>query len=191
MLNEGGEDPLQGELIAQHTHLLYGEINEESIGRATQWIIAENLKPFDKKKDAPRILTLYINSIGGDLYNAFALIDMMHASRFPVRTIGIGNIMSAAALILACGHRGERYIGKHTGVMMHQFSSDMVGKEHELRASMKELDFCRKRIHSLLTDHCRISERTITKKLLHPSDAWLTADEAVKLRLADKIFTKF
>jgi len=189
VLNENLEDPLQNELISQHTHLLNGEIGDENIARATQWIIAENLRPL--LPNEKRVLTLYINSVGGDLYQTFALVDLMHISKYPIRTIGIGNVMSAATLILACGQRGERYIGKHTGIMMHQFSSGLEGKEHELRAGMKELEFCRKRIHSLLTNYCKISERVVTKQLLQPSDAWVTAEEAVKLKLADKIFTHF
>lgn len=189
MISEGStHDPIEDELIHNHSHLLHGEINYENVGRATQWIIAENLKPVEKK-DKKRVLTLYINSMGGDLYNAFALVDMMHASKYPIRTIGIGNVMSAAALILACGTRGHRYLARHTGILMHQFYSDLEGKEHELQAGMRELEFCRKRVHSLLTNYCRISERVIKTRLLKPSDAWLTAEEAVQLKLADKILT--
>ncbi len=192
MISEGGDDcdPIQAALINNHSHYLQGEINYETIGKAIQWIIAENVKEVDPK-EKKRQLTLYINSGGGDLYNAFALIDVMHASKYPVATVGIGNVMSAAALILACGQRGHRYLARHAGIMMHQFYSDMEGKEHELQAGMKELEFCRNRINSLLTTYCRISKRVVEKKLLRPSDAWLTAEEAVKLRLADKLFTKF
>ena len=192
MLSEGGEDhdPIQSALIDNHSHYLQGEINYDTIGRAIQWIIAENVKKIDPT-EKPKQLTLYINSSGGDLYNAFALIDMMHCSKYPVATVGIGNVMSAAALILACGQRGHRYVARHAGIMMHQFYSDMEGKEHELQSGMRELQFCRDRINGLLINYCRISKRVVEKKLLRPSDAWLTAEEAVKLKLADKVFTKF
>lgn len=187
---EGDQDPIKSEFFAQHSHYLQGEINYDSIGAAVQWLIVENLKPLPKGKKV-KLLTLYINSPGGDLYNSFALIDMMHCSKYPVRTIGIGNVMSAGALILACGERGHRYVTKNTGIMMHQFYSDMGGKEHELKAGMRELGLCRERVQRLLTIHCRISESIVKKKLLQPSDAWLTAEEAVSLKLADKIFTSF
>lgn len=190
MPEDGGMDPVRAAFLSNHTHYLQGEINYDSIGQAVQWIISENLKPL-QKDEQKRSLTLYINSPGGDLYNSFALIDMMHCSKYPVRTIGIGNVMSAGALILACGKRGERYVGRNTGILTHQFYSDMEGKEHELKAGMRELELCRERVYKLLTDHCRISERVVKQKLLQPSDAWLTADEAIQLKLADKIFTTF
>lgn len=178
-------------LLNSHTHFLVGEINYENVSRAVQWIIYENkqTEPIEEKGQ-PKSLILYINSSGGDLYNAFALIDMMDVSKYPVYTVGIGNIMSAGALIFACGAKGHRYLAKHTGIMMHQFSSDMDGKEHELQAAMLELKFCRSRINDLLINHCQISEKFIREKLLQQSDAWLTAEDAVKYKLADRILSK-
>ena len=38
-------------------------------------------------------LTLFINSPGGNLYDAFALIDIMRASRLPIDTVGIGAVI--------------------------------------------------------------------------------------------------
>lgn len=171
-------------LLNHHKHFLVGEINYDTISRTLQWITYEHTQT-----DRPSHLCLYVNSGGGDLYNAFALIDMMHASQIPVYTIGLGNVMSAGALILACGAKGHRYVAKHTGIMMHQFYSDMEGKEHELVAAMKELEYCRARVSDLLVTHCGISTKCAQEKLLQPSDTWLTADEAIKIKLADKIFT--
>lgn len=176
---------IQVGLLNHHKHFLTGEINYDNISHAVQWIIYEHTLV-----DRPTSLVLYVNSGGGDLYNAFALIDTMRASSIPVYTVGIGNIMSAAALIFACGAKGHRSLGKNTGIMLHQFSSDMEGKEHELQAAMRELDFCRGRIVDVLINHCGISEKIVRDKLLSPTDAWLTAEEAVKWKLADTIFTK-
>lgn len=172
-------------LLGHHTHFLTGEIGYENISRAIQWIVFEHTNA-----ERPDHLTLYINSGGGDLYNAFALVDIMMASAIPIHTVGIGNIMSAAALIFACGEAGHRYVAQHTGIMMHEFYSDMEGKEHELKASMIELGYCRARVNNLLTKRCGITEKKIKDKLLQPSDAWLTAEEAIKYKLADGILTK-
>jgi ATP-dependent protease ClpP protease subunit len=114
----------------------------------------------------------------------------MHASKYPVYTVGIGNIMSAGALIFACGAKGHRYIARHTGIMVHQFYSDMEGKEHELESAMKELKYCKARVSDLLVNYCGVADKVAREKLLQPSDVWLTAEEAVKLKLADSVFTK-
>jgi ATP-dependent Clp protease protease subunit len=178
------EDVIGQGLLSHHTHFLTGEIGYENISRVIQWIVFEHTTT-----ERPDHLTLYLNSGGGDLYNAFALVDIMVASTIPIYTVGIGNIMSAALLIFACGEVGHRYVAKHTGVMMHQFHSDMEGKEHEIVASMKELQECRTRVNDLLKTRCGITD-TVRKKLLNPSDVWLTAEEAIKYRLADSILLK-
>jgi len=170
-------------ILEKHTHFLTGEISDDNISRTIQWIIFEHAKANQR----PSHLTLYINSRGGDLYGAFALIDIMRASAIPIQTIGIGNVASAAAMIFSCGTVGRRYIAKNTGFMMHQFSSDLEGKEHELAASMKEFKLCRVRIHALLKNHCGIRDSVIREKLLHPSDVWLSPSETIKYKLADKI----
>lgn len=170
-------------LLAHHKHFLVGQINSESVTRAVQWIIYENTQP-----TRPDHLTMYINSEGGDLYDTFALIDIMLSSLIPVYTVGIGSVMSAAGLIVACGERGHRYLGRHTGIMMHQFYTDMEGKQHELVSAMKELANCKTRVADLLK-RGGSTQKIQDEKLLLPSDVWLTAAEAIKLKLADKIFT--
>lgn len=172
-------------LLTHHTHFLTGEIGYENVGRAIQWIVFEHTNA-----EPPHHLNLYINSGGGDLYGAFALVDIIMTSKIPVYTIGIGNIMSAAALIFACGEPGHRYVAAHTGVMMHEFYSDMEGKEHELKASMIELGYCRARVNNILTKRCGITEKKIKEKLLQASDVWLTAEEAIKYKIADHILNK-
>jgi ATP-dependent Clp protease protease subunit len=178
------EDVVQLGLLNQHAHFLVGEIDYANVSRAIQWILYEN-----HNTDKPDHLTLYMNSGGGDLYNAFALVDIILNSKIPIWTVGVGNIMSAAALIFACGAKGHRYLGKHTGVMIHQFTSSIEGKQHEIAASMREMDLCQERVNDLLVKRCKITDKTVREKLLHPSDVWLTAQEAIQYHLADKLLT--
>ena len=101
-------DRIDTKLLEKSTHFLTGEITTDNVNAAIKWIVYENLEAKE------RTLTLYINSTGGDLCAAFGLIDMMNTSRHPIRTIGVGSIMSAAFLIFASGHNGERYLGTNS-----------------------------------------------------------------------------
>ena len=122
-------------LLNSHTHFLTGEITEDNINACIKWIVYENLTKSSQKE-----LTLYINSTGGDLYQAFGLIDIMRGSNYPITTIGIGSIMSAAFLIFVSGTKGSRYIAPNTGIMCHQFSEGIDAKYHDKigRASCRE-----------------------------------------------------
>ena len=175
-------DRIDVSLLNAHTHFLIGDIEEENINNAIKWIVYENLEVH-----RPKTLTLYINSSGGDLYQAFALIDIMQQSNHIIRTIGIGSIMSAAFLIFVSGSKGERYIAPNTGIMCHQFSDGVDAKYHDIKAQMKESEYCNERMLNILKDACELPPSKIKSKLLPASDVYLTANEMVDMGLADQV----
>lgn len=169
-------------LLKNHVHMITGVVDDMTMDAAIRWIVYENL---DTTKD--KMLTLYINSMGGSLTDAFALIDVMRNSKHPVRTIGIGNVMSAAFMIFAAGTNGERYIAKNTSILCHQFSEDVEGKFHDIKAMMRESENINSRMVDMLKECTGLSPRVIKTKLLPPSDVWLSVEEVVKLGVADHI----
>jgi ATP-dependent Clp protease protease subunit len=175
------EDRIDLKLLENNVYLLDGELNDESISKAIKWFIFQNL---DSK---PKILTLYINSTGGDLYQTFGLIDVIHTSPHTIKCVGLGAVMSAAFLIFASGDKGHRYAGKNTSFMCHQFSESMDHKYHDLKATMKENDICNERMIAILKEATGMTTSIVKKKLLPASDVYLTADEVVELGVADHI----
>lgn len=176
------DDRIDIKLLESSTHFLVGEINDESITAAIKWIVYENIVGKDSKT-----LTLYINSTGGDLYQAFALIDVMRSSHHVIQTIGIGAVMSAAFLIFASGDQGERYAAKNTSFMCHQYSDTSEGKHHDLKATMKEGEYCNQKMVDILKEATGLSTARVKSKLLPATDVYLTASEMVDLSVADHI----
>ncbi len=168
-------------LLENSVHFLTGEIDEENINECIKWIVYENL---DSKA---KVLTLYINSTGGDLYSAFALIDIINTSTHPIRTIAVGAAMSSAFLIFASGDKGERYVGKNTSLMCHQFTDSTEGKYHDIKATMKDNELSNQRMVDILKNATGLAPSVIKKKLLPASDVYLTPEEAIELGIADII----
>lgn len=175
------QDRIDVKLLENHTHFLVGEIDQDTINDCIKWITYENLESKEKT------LTLYINSTGGDLYQAFALIDVMNSSNHAIRVIGIGAVMSAAFLIFASGTKGERFAAPNTSFMCHQFTENMDSKYHDLKATMKENDLCNERMVKILKDATGLAPSKIKLKLLPASDVYLTAQEVVEFGVADFI----
>lgn len=175
-------DRINAGLLDNHIHFLYGDIGEENSMDAIYWITYENLQPGDYP------LTLYINSDGGSLQDAFALIDVMRKSKKPVHTIGIGSVCSSAFLIFAAGTKGERYISPTASIMCHQYTDGLTGKYHDIKATAKEYDLANTRMVNLLKECTELNTTTIKKKLLPPSDAYFSAEELIELGVADHIF---
>ena len=176
------EDQIEYNLYTNGIHYLSGEINQFNATPLIQWIIGENAN--SKPRES---LTLYINSVGGDLYDAFAVIDLMRSSKIPIKTIGIGSLMSAAFMIFVSGQKGSRVLTKNTSIMCHQFSSSYEGKEHDIKASEREVRFVKQKMLDIIKNSTDMDERTIKRKLLPPSDVWLSAEECMNLGVADQI----
>lgn len=172
-------------LLDKHVHFLVGEIEANSIYQCIKWITYENL---DVKSE--KILTLYINSTGGDLYEALALIDVMQSSKHPIRVIGIGAVMSAAFLIFASGTKGERFATKNTSFMCHQFTSGMDAKYHDLKAEMKETELLNTKMIEILRSATGLTTAKIKNKLLPASDVYLNSQEVLDFGVADHILNQ-
>jgi ATP-dependent Clp protease protease subunit len=179
--DQTAEDRIDIVLLENHIFYLYDEIEADNIAKCIKWLTYENV---DKKE---KTLTIYINSGGGDLYQAFALIDVMRNSSHPIRTVGVGSIMSAAFLIFCAGTKGERYIAVNTSAMCHQFSDNIDSKYHDFKSAVKEADICNQKMIQILRDASGMSATVVKQKLLPASDVFLTAKELVELNIADHI----
>jgi len=175
------QDTFDAKLLEEHVFFLTGEIGEENITNAIKWIVYENYISGNEP------LKLYINSQGGDLYQALGLIDVMLLSEKSIHTIGVGAIMSAAFLIFCAGEKGNRYITKNCGIMCHQYSDTYEGKHHDLKSFTKEAELSNIRMSKILQDATGMTAREVKSKLLSPSDVWMSAEELVSLGVADCI----
>jgi ATP-dependent Clp protease protease subunit len=166
-----------------YNHFITGDINGESIEKAIRWIImgARNASPEHPMK-------MYINSDGGNLTDAFALMDVMRTSPISIATVGIGNLMSSAFMIFAAGTKGQRAIAKNTSIMIHQFNHEYGGKYHDMKAYAEEIDRINYRMVAELARTGKLTEQEVGSKLLKPSDVWLSAEQLVELGFADIIF---
>lgn len=166
-----------------HYYLFNSTFDAGSTGEAMKFILARNLM----KKDRPKFIKMIINSPGGEVPSAFALIDTMKGSKIPVFTYGLGEIASCGLLTFMAGTKGHRYVTRNTAILSHQFSWGTIGKEHELHASVKEFTNTSQRIIDHYKKCTGQTEATIKKYLLPPEDVWLTPKEAVKYGIADQI----
>jgi len=167
-------------------YLLMDEITDSTCKDVISFIISKNLtKPY------PKYLQIVINSGGGDLQAAFALIDTMKGSAIPVRTVGLGCVASAAVLIFISGEKGKRVLTPNTSILSHQFSWGTYGKEHELIATTREYELTTERMLKHYKKCTGLTEKKIREHLLPPQDVWLSATQAKKLGICDSIKTVY
>lgn len=166
------------------TYLFMDDFDPKTVKPVIDWILRCNFMP---DKIRPERLQLIINSPGGCLNSAMALIDVMKGSVIPVHTLGIGQISSCGLLTFIAGTKGHRVLTPNTSILSHQYSWGSHGKSHELMARVKEFDLTSARLIALYKHCTGLTETKIREVLLPPQDVWLTAQEAVELGVADAI----
>ena len=107
--------------------MIMDDIKADSVKPDIEWIFKNNLSSSQFEK-----LTLVLNSGGGSVTDAFALIDTMKGSGVPIHTVGLGEVSSAALMIFMAGEVGHRVMTPNTSILSHQYSWGKWGKEHEL-----------------------------------------------------------
>jgi ATP-dependent Clp protease protease subunit len=115
----------------------------------------------------------------------------MKGSAIPVKTVGLGMIASCGLLTFMSGTKGRRVITPNTSILSHQYSWGSVGKEHELFARVKEFELSTARMMAHYKKCTGLSEKKIREILLPAEDVWLSAKEAVKYGIADKIVSTY
>lgn len=156
-----------------------GEINEKTLEKLISQI--NIITKFQPELDQ---VTLYINSYGGDAYEAFGVIDYIESLPFKVNTICFGKVMSAGALILVSA-TGERSVSKNSSLMLHELLTDSYGSLSQTKVHTEHL----KKLEVIIIDTLvRKSTKTkeFWKKKLLP-DLYLSASGALKMGLIDKI----
>ena len=170
------------DLYKSGIYLLMDVITAESCKEAIEFVLKQNA---EKKKQ--KRLQFMICSPGGDVPSCFALIDIMKGSKIPIHTIGLGVIASCGLLLFITGEKGKRTLTPNTSILSHQYSWGSYGKEHELFAQVKEFELSTERMISHYKKCTGLSEKEIREHLLPPEDRWLSAKEAKKLGICDKV----
>lgn len=170
--------------------MLNGEISDK-----TGKDISELLLAFDYRNAVTGVnqpIHLMINSGGGSVTAAWQICDIMDCIATPVFTIGVGTVASAALAIFINGQRGHRILSDKTSVMSHQYTWGVEGKYKDLIHTQQEFGNIYERLEKHYTRNTRLSTEFVRKKLLS-DDCWLTAEQAMKLKLADHVidFRKF
>lgn len=169
-------------LLEDRIIFITGEINDQ----IANTVIAQLL--YLDSKDSTSDIHLYINSPGGVSQAGLAILDTMRFLRSPVSTICIGLCASAAALILAGGENGKRYILPHSKVMIHQPWGGVQGQITEIEIYYKEGLKDRENYANLLAEFCDKDEKTIQRDI--ERDNYMNAAEAIAYGIVDKILNK-
>ena len=130
-------------------------------------------------------IKLYINSPSGSVYDGLAILDTINFIKPDVQTIGIGLQASMGAFLLAAGTKGKRGILPNARVMIHQPSSGTRGKITDQEIDLKEGLTLKEKLAEILAKNTGQNLEKLKNDM--ERDYWMSAEEAVKYGIVDKI----
>lgn len=150
-------------------------------------VIAQML--FLEVENPEKDISIYINSPGGSVTAGFAIYDAMQHVKPDVSTLCVGQAASFAAVLLAGGTKGKRFILPNSRVLIHQpWVQALGGQQTDIEIHAKDLLRMRDRIDEVLAFHTGKD-----KDLIHDDterDKILEADEAVEYGLVDQVMRR-
>jgi ATP-dependent Clp protease protease subunit len=179
----GGErtTSLLGKLLKERIILLGTGVDEHVANIVMAQLL--HLESEDPDKD----ISLYINSPGGEITGLFAIYDTMQFVKPDISTICMGQAASAAAVILAAGAHGKRFILPHARVLIHQPHGGAQGQAVDIQIQAKEITRMRETLDEILAHH---SGQTVEKVAGDTDrDFIMGANEAKEYGIVDEVIT--
>lgn len=149
-------------------------------------VIAQML--FLENESPTKDITLYVHSPGGHVTAGLAIYDTMQYIKPDVSTVCIGMAASMGALLLAGGAKGKRFILPNAEVMIHQPLGGTEGQATDIRIHADHIIRTKERLNKILAKHTGQKLEIIDRDT--DRDKFMTAEEAVKYGLVDKIVQK-
>lgn len=135
-------------------------------------------------------VTIYINSPGGEVNSGLMIYDTIQGSSLPVNMVCTGLAASMAAIILAGGQKGRRYILEHSKVMIHEplIANGVGGSATSIKNISESILNTREIVNGILSKHTGKSIEEINEATSF--DNYMNSEEAINFGLCDKVTKK-
>jgi ATP-dependent protease ClpP protease subunit len=131
---------------------------------------------------------LFINTNGGNAYDALALIDIIKQSKTPIYTVALGWCMSAGLWIFTAGSR--RLIGENATLMFHDVKTWVNDKTSGIRQELEEAERLSQKFCDAIIAVSRIAPDDLKHYIDTKAEWYIPAEKAIKFKLADEIYSK-
>ena len=168
-------------LLKERVIFLVGEVNDAT----ANLVVAQML--FLESENPDKDIYFYINSPGGSVSAGMAIYDTMQFVKPDVSTLCIGQAASMGAFLLTAGANGKRFCLPNSRVMIHQPLGGYRGQASDIEIHAREILYLKARLNEMLAKHSGKTLEEIGRDT--DRDNFMSADEAVKYGLVDKVLS--
>jgi ATP-dependent Clp protease protease subunit len=138
-------------------------------------------------QDPERLIRMYINSPGGQIYAGMAIYDTMQQINAPIQTVAVGVTASFGTVLLAAGTPGHRHALPHATVHMHQPHGGTSGQATDIEIQAREILRQREKINQILSKHTGQPMEAIERDV--ERDFYMDAQMALEYGLIDTVLS--
>jgi len=168
---------------------LYGEVNEENCKNliSALYYLKTNVKLAEDEEISP--IDVLVSTEGGSVQEMFSVYDSIRDLRkeVEIKTYGIGKVMSAGILLLACGTNGSRKVGRNCRLMLHPVSGGQFGSLKELEVDLKEVRWYENQLIKSLASESKLKESEVKEIFDRKTDTYFDAEQALEWGIVDEI----
>lgn len=166
-------------LLNDRIIVLSDEVND-----ATASLVVAQLL-YLESQDSEKDIYLYINSPGGSVTAGMAIYDTMQFIKPDVSTICVGMAASMGAFLLSSGAKGKRFALPNSEIMIHQPLGGFQGQASDIKIHANHIERIKTRLNTILAANTDQPYEVIERET--DRDNFLTAEEAMKFGLVDKV----
>jgi ATP-dependent Clp protease protease subunit len=136
-------------------------------------------------EDPDKMIQMYINSPGGQIYSGLAIYDTMKMIPNKISTVAVGVTASFGTVLLAAGTKGQRYALPHATIHMHQPLGGAEGQASDIEIQAKEILRLKARLNQIMSESTGQSLEVIERDT--DRNFYLEAEQAVEYGLVDQV----
>lgn len=136
-------------------------------------------------EDPDKMIQMYINSPGGQIYSGLAIYDTMKMIPNKISTVAVGVTASFGTVLLAAGTKGQRYALPHATIHMHQPLGGAEGQASDIEIQAKEILRLKARLNQIMSNSTGQSLEVIERDT--DRNFYLEAEQAVEYGLVDQV----
>ena len=162
---------------------------EAELFSKTMWIIGQSRINIVRPQD--KAMTIFINSLGGDVSAGFAIMEMVYRLRreyqIPITMIVTGVAYSMAAVVLQSAN--HRVMGELSTLMLHSPSWVLTGRDAQIFQDYERLaESYREQLGSIFARRTGYKTQAWWIKFIYSErDRFLTAKECLQMGLVDEV----
>lgn len=153
-------------------------------------VLKEPSNPESEEVIVARSISMMLSTHGGsaaDMFSILDVMDMVKSRTCDIETFGIGKVMSAGVPILAAGTKGKRKVGRNCRIMLHNVMAGTGGTIFSMENELEEIKWVQERYIETLASYTKLTPSKIKKLLKAQRDVYISAEEAIKMGIADEI----